>query len=68
MAYSMCILIWGLIRYEDAYSAAGELQHMRQTVKWGLDFLVKSHTGESEFYVQVGREGGKEGKGRCERL
>jgi len=57
----MTVLIWGLIRYEDAYTAAGELQHMRQTVKWGLDSLVKSHTDENEFYVQVGREGGRAG-------
>lgn len=56
MAYSMTVLIWGLIRYEDAYTAAGELQHMRQTVKWGLDSLVKSHTDENEFYVQISDE------------
>ena len=53
MAYSMSILLWGLIRYEDAYSAAGELGHMRETVRWGLDFLLKSHTDKNEFYVQV---------------
>jgi len=27
MADSMSILLWGLIRYEDAYSAARKLEH-----------------------------------------
>ncbi len=72
----MTILLWGLIRYEDAYEvnhppthlpihssthppthpkAAGELKNMRATVRWGLDWLLKTHTDKNELYVQVGR-------------
>ncbi|TFJ85003.1 hypothetical protein NSK_003427 [Nannochloropsis salina CCMP1776] len=56
MAYSMTVLLWGLIRYEDAYVAAGELGHMRDTVKWGLDWLLKTHTDRNELYVQIADE------------
>jgi len=57
MAYSATILLWGLIRYPDAYVAAGELKNMQNAVRWGLDYFVKAHTAKKELYVQVSDEG-----------
>lgn len=44
MAYSATILLWGLIRWPDAYEAAGELKNMRDNIRWALDFFVKVKT------------------------
>lgn len=53
MAYSTVVLLWGLIRNKDAYAAAGQLEAMRDAVKWPLDYFIKSHTGPDELFVQV---------------
>lgn len=44
MAYSATVLLWGLIRWPDAYEAAGELKNMRDNLRWALDFFVKVRT------------------------
>ena len=53
MSYSTTVLLWGLIRYQDAYQAAGALDEMRDAVKWPLDYFLSAHTGLNELYVQV---------------
>ncbi|XP_025083959.1 uncharacterized protein LOC112557999 isoform X1 [Pomacea canaliculata] len=54
MAFSTTMLAWGLLLYKDAYQAAGQLDHMYDSIKWPLDYLLKCHTGPNELYVQVG--------------
>nr|XP_006817124.1 PREDICTED: endoglucanase 19-like [Saccoglossus kowalevskii] len=54
MAYTITVLTWGLIRYEDAYKAAGELDNMYDAVKWGTDYFIKAHPSPNVFYAQVG--------------
>ena len=53
MAYSVTVLTWGLLRYNDAYVAAGELKNMLDCIKWPLDYFMKAHTSKYEFYAQV---------------
>lgn len=53
MASSTTLLLWGLIRYERAWEASGQLQHMRATVRWALDYFIKAHAAKDELYVQV---------------
>ena len=57
MAYSTTILLWGLLKYHDAYDNAGELGNMLDCVKWPLDYFIKAHTQPNELFVQVGRDG-----------
>ncbi|KAL4220777.1 hypothetical protein ACF0H5_019045 [Mactra antiquata] len=59
MAYSVTALAWGLLEFKDAYNDAGELDHMYDSIKWPLDYLLKCHVAPNELYVQVG-EGGKD--------
>lgn len=61
MAFSATVLTWGLLEYWDAYEASGELQNALDGIKWPLDFFVKAHTSENEFYVQVGDGGSDHG-------
>uniref|UniRef100_A0A2C9JUV4 cellulase n=1 Tax=Biomphalaria glabrata TaxID=6526 RepID=A0A2C9JUV4_BIOGL len=53
MAYSATILSWGYLLYEDAYKSAAEDDHVLESIKWALDYLIKCHTKPEELYVQV---------------
>ena len=53
MASSVTVLTWGLLKYIEAYIAAGELKSMLDCIKWPLDYFMKAHTSKFELYVQV---------------
>ncbi len=53
MAQSATLLAWGLIEYEAAYRGMGELDNMRDSLKWATDYFIKAHSGPNEFYAQV---------------
>lgn len=54
MAYSVTSLAWGLLEFKDAYVDAGQLNYMYDCIRWPLDFLLKCHVTQYEFYGQVG--------------
>ncbi|XP_077868528.1 uncharacterized protein LOC100375334 [Saccoglossus kowalevskii] len=54
MAYTTTVLTWGLLRYKDAYEAAGELENMYNIIKWATDYFIKAHPTPNELYMQVG--------------
>jgi endoglucanase len=47
------VLVLLLCRYEGAYRAAGQLDTMRDTIRWPLDYFMRAHTKPRELYVQV---------------
>jgi len=55
MAYSVTVLAWGVIDYEDAYTKASELDNARKAIKWGTDYFIKAHVKDNELYGQVGK-------------
>ena len=61
MAASVNMLAWGGIEYKDAYEQSGQLDELREAVKWGTDYFLKAHETSggktSKLWVQVG-EGG----------
>jgi hypothetical protein len=54
MAFTVTLLSWGVIEYGAGVSAAGELRHALQAIKWGTDYFVKAHTAPTELWTQVG--------------
>ncbi|KAK7093279.1 hypothetical protein V1264_007060 [Littorina saxatilis] len=54
MAYTSVILSWGLMEFKDAYEAAGQLQWVKDSIRWPLEYLIKCHVSENELYIQVG--------------
>ncbi|XP_070565300.1 endoglucanase G-like [Ptychodera flava] len=54
MAFATTMLAWGTIEFEDAYRSAGELDNVRDSIKWTCDYFIKCHTGPDEYYYQVG--------------
>jgi len=41
MASFTTLLAWGAIDYEDAYVNAGELEQVRQAIRWSTDYFIK---------------------------
>ena len=59
LAFTMTTLAWGGITYFDAYVSIGEDERLLESIKWGVDWLVKAiilddQENISEIFVQVG--------------
>ncbi|KAL2610505.1 hypothetical protein R1flu_029078 [Riccia fluitans] len=54
LAYSITLLAWSVVEYSEFLEKAEELQHARDAIRWGTDYLLKAHTGPFELWVQVG--------------
>ena len=59
MAFATTVLLWGLIRYPEAYADAGELDNMLASVKWPLDYFIKAHNAPDQVseWKEVDRRG-----------
>ena len=58
MAFSMTMLAWSGAEYREAYEQAGQLDELRDTLEWGLDWFLRAHEtneqGQTErLWVQV---------------
>ena len=53
MAGATTMLLLGLIEFRDAYVSIDLLDDMYDCVKWPLDYFLKAHTSQYEFYAQV---------------
>ncbi|WP_238441974.1 glycoside hydrolase family 9 protein [Streptomyces pratensis] len=54
MAYSAAVLAWGGIEQKEAYSATGQLEHLKDSLRFVNDYFVKAHPFPTVFYGQVG--------------
>lgn len=54
MASSMTLLAWGGIEYGSAYQTAQQKSHLLDSLRWGMDWLIKAHPSDNVFYGQVG--------------
>lgn len=45
----MTMLSWSVIEYSAKYEAAGELNHVKEIIKWGSDYFLKTfnHSADS---------------------
>ncbi|XP_062099751.1 endoglucanase 10-like [Humulus lupulus] len=62
-AYTVTLLSWSVIEYHQKYSEIGELDHVKDIIKWGTDYLLKlfvppfNSTSDTRLYSQVGTAG-----------
>ncbi len=54
MASTVATLSWGVYEYQSAFQNSGQLDEVKDAIKWACDYFVKCHTGTNEFYYQVG--------------
>ena len=49
----MTLLSWSVIEYKEKYQAAGELTHIKELIKWGTDYMLKTfnYTSPNVAYV-----------------
>ncbi|XP_021722295.1 endoglucanase 17-like [Chenopodium quinoa] len=52
MAFTTTMLSWSVIEFGGLMK--GELQHAKQAVRWGTDYLLKATAHPDTIYVQVG--------------
>jgi endoglucanase len=57
MAGAITMLAWGAIEYRDAYVQSGQLNNLLNNIRWGTDYLIKSHTAPNELVGQIGTGG-----------
>lgn len=57
-AFAMTMLSWSVIEYSRKYEAIGELNHVKEIIRWGTDYILKtfnsSATSINVIYCQVG--------------
>ncbi|XP_024371991.1 endoglucanase 25 [Physcomitrium patens] len=57
-AFAMTLLSWSVIEYKAKFQAAGELNHVKEIIKWGTDYMLRTfnYTSPNVDYVfaQVG--------------
>lgn len=48
-AFAMTMLSWSVIEYRGKYETAGELNHVKDIIKWGTDYFLKTfnHTADT---------------------
>ncbi|ESQ54907.1 hypothetical protein EUTSA_v10024681mg [Eutrema salsugineum] len=50
MSYAMAVLSWSVIEYSAKYQSAGELDHVKELIKWGTDYFLKTFNSSSAGY------------------
>ncbi|KAK4481337.1 hypothetical protein RD792_012222 [Penstemon davidsonii] len=60
-AYTVTLLSWTVLEYHKKYSEIGELDHIKDIIKWGSDYLLKTfippNSNSTILYSQVGGNG-----------
>jgi len=56
-AAAMTMLAWGMVEFSKGYEIAGQHKYGLDTLRWGMDYLMKCHTKTNEFYGQVANGG-----------
>ncbi|GMI98869.1 DEFECTIVE CYTOKINESIS, glycosyl hydrolase 9A1, KORRIGAN, RADIALLY SWOLLEN 2 [Hibiscus trionum] len=72
-SFAMTILSWSVIEYSAKYEAAGELDHVKDIIKWGTDYLLKTFNSSAKTIDKVASQvgyandssEGKTGAGDC---
>ena len=52
-AFSMTLLSWSVIEYSAKYEAVGELDHVRDIIKWGADYFLKTFNSTADSIDRV---------------
>ncbi|KAI3931105.1 hypothetical protein MKW92_026541 [Papaver armeniacum] len=56
-SFAMTMLSWSVIEYNGKYKVAGELNHVKEIIKWGTDYLLKTFDSSADtidrIYAQI---------------
>ncbi|KAF5952084.1 hypothetical protein HYC85_010028 [Camellia sinensis] len=57
-SFAMTMLSWSVIEYSAKYEAAGELNHVKDIIKWGADYLLKTFNSSADSITQIAAQVG----------
>ncbi|XP_018855496.2 endoglucanase 25-like [Juglans regia] len=52
-SFAMTMLSWSVIEYSAKYEAAGELNHVKEIIKWGTDYLLKTFNHSADTIDRI---------------
>ncbi|KAL5991444.1 Endoglucanase 9 [Asimina triloba] len=52
-SFAMTMLSWSVIEYSAKYEAAGELKHVKEIIKWGTDYFLKTFNSSADTIDRV---------------
>ncbi|KAL4019124.1 hypothetical protein IC575_022763 [Cucumis melo] len=58
MAFTVTLLSWTTVEYEKEIKSVMQLEHLRSSVRWGADFILRAHVSPTTLYTQVGDANG----------
>ncbi|CAN8230727.1 unnamed protein product [Cochlearia groenlandica] len=53
MSYAMTMLSWSVIEYSAKYEAVSELDHVKELIKWGTDYFLKSFNSSADIIYNM---------------
>ncbi|GAV57014.1 Glyco_hydro_9 domain-containing protein [Cephalotus follicularis] len=63
-SFAMTMLSWSVLEYSAKYEAVGELNHVKDIIKWGTDYLLKTFNSSAKSIHQIAAKvGDVNGKG-----
>lgn len=54
LAFTLTMLSWSAIEFKDQLSHQNELQNALSAIKWGTDYLMKTHPQPDVLYGEIG--------------
>ncbi|XAR49205.1 Cellulase [Bertholletia excelsa] len=57
-SFAITMLSWSVIEYKDKYEAAGELSHVKEIIKWGTDYFLKTFNNTADSIDQLAAQVG----------
>jgi PKD repeat protein len=55
MAASATMLAWGVVEYPEAYQQSGQMEHIKNNLRFVADYFVSAHPSANVLYGQVGK-------------
>ena len=52
-SFNVTMLSWSVIEYRAKYEAAGELNHVKEIIKWGTDYLLKTFNDSADSISRI---------------
>ncbi|MED6193714.1 hypothetical protein PIB30_022010 [Stylosanthes scabra] len=52
-AFSITMLSWSVLEYSHKYESALELDHVKHTIQWGTDYLLKTFTSSANSTTTI---------------
>ncbi|TXG63341.1 hypothetical protein EZV62_010335 [Acer yangbiense] len=54
----MTMLSWSVLKYSAKYEATGELDHIKDIIKWGTDYLLKTFNSSAKYVHMIASQVG----------